>query len=165
MTQILVFSLLCAVLGVLLPVSAGDGVRKSVAFLAGLAVLLTVARPVVGAAEKIQALPERLGELLFPVWEEGEEIYRASEERSIQQGIRNAERGIEILLRTRWQIPEGDVHVHLDVSEDANGEIILDCAEITLAEDADADGERIRQYISELLLCPCRVMREKGEDR
>ena len=164
MSQILIFSVLCAVLGVLVPTSAGDSMKRSLSFLAGLAVLLTAAQPVAAALADMQDFPDKIGGLLFPTWEEGETMQKEAEEWTISRGIRNAEAGIEALLRTRWQLREGDVRVRLAVSRNERGDIVLDCVDILPAESADIPFADIERYIRELFMCPCRIVREEGQD-
>ena len=164
MAQMLLFSVLCAVLGVLIPVSAGDGMKRGLSFLAGLAVLLTAAQPAAAVLADARDIPEKIGALLFPAWEEGADIQKEAEARTVQQGIRNAETGIESLLRARWHLSEEDVHVQLSVSRDVSGDIVLDCVDILLPETADIPQEDIERYIHELFMCPCRVVHGEGQN-
>ncbi len=163
MTDILILAVLCALIGVLIPESKGDSMRRVISLIAGLVVLIAIAEPFAEAAENIQSVPERLYDLLFPAWEEGEEIHRDAEEWSVRRGIRNAESGIAALISARWQIEEDKVDVQLSIFRNENGDIVLDCVEIALDADVPASEAEIRAYITDLLACPCRITREKGK--
>jgi len=164
MSDILILAVLCTLIGILVPESKGDGFRRMISWIAGLAVLIAIAKPFADAADSMQSVPERLYDLLFPAWEEGAEIHRDAEEWTVQRGIRNAENGIAALLAARWQIEADSARVCLRVSRNETGDAMLDCVEITLRADCGVPEEEIRTYIENLLACPCHITRRKGSE-
>ena len=164
MTDILILAVLSTLIGVLIPESKGDSMRRSITLIAGLCVLLAIAQPLVRTADHIRSVPERLYELLFPEWAEGEEIHREAEEWTVRRGVRNAENGIAALLSARWQIGEDKIAVNLQINRNENGDIVLECVEIILDTDVPVPDSEISTYITDFLACPCRIIRGKERE-
>ena len=161
MEDILILSVRCTLIGVLVPQSKGDSMRRLISLIAGLSVLIAVAKPIADAAEEIRQLPDRVYELLFPDWEEGEAIQDSAGEWVAERGIRNVENGITALICARWQLEKADVNAALTTSRDESGNIVIDAVRVTIA--AACDSAAIESYISDLLACPCHVQQTKGK--
>lgn len=163
MLNVLTLAVLSALVGILIPESKNDSLRKAVAFLAGLSLLIAVCEPVVRAADQIALFPEQFFSLLMPDREEAEEIRQESEAWVVRCGIENVERGVSALIEKRFGMRKGAVVTKAETEREAGGDILIASLEISISDAEQCDLREVEEYIESLLACPCHARRVGGE--
>lgn len=164
MMDLLLLTVVSAILGAMLPGAQNNGMKKGFAFLAGLALLLAVFRPIAESVTALADLPAQWMEQILPKEEELE----AEEERSrtwvLTFSAQNIEKGVNALIVHRYGLSPDEVESTAEVDIDADGQWILRKMVIRIHTSARCRDAEIAQYIRDILACPCEVQRgELGE--
>lgn len=159
--------LLGTLAGILAPESRGEGYRKLVRMIAGLALILVIADTALTAVQNFRGFFDQLEETVTEEWNRSEDVRREAEAWVTERGIRNVEEGAAALVRSRFH-PKGEVQVIAASSADSTGMVSIDALLIRLESSSDAQLREIESYLSGLLSCPCHAENvqnhaEKGE--
>jgi len=160
--DVIVLIIIASVCTVLAPDSKNDALRKCVALIASIAVLLSIIQPIARSMDSVQALPESFFDMLFPSEEITKEIEKNANEWIIDTGIQNIASGVSALVIDHFDLPAGSVVTKIITSEDAAGNIFVAELLLQITSSAECDLSEIEEYISAILECPCRAERIGG---
>jgi len=156
MADILLLAVISALVGILVPDSKNDGMRKLVSLIAALAILCAICEPIADAAEEADALSAHVQALLFPD-AEAENAARADADAWVEaRGIANLESGIAALIRSRFSLGDADIQVSVSHSRDAGGAVVVETVHIRITG-AECSTSAVETYIGDMLACPCRA--------
>ena len=163
MMDLILLTVVSALLCIMLPGASNGGLRKVFRFIAGLLFLLAVFRPIADSAIAVSELPGRWMERIFPK----EKELRAEEERAnewlLSFSAQNIEKGVDALLINRYALPEDTVSSTAEVEMGPDGMWILKRLVIRIDPSVWCDVEEIERYIRDILGCPCVVLQDKGQ--
>ena len=154
MSEIVAVVLAGTIAGILTPESKGDGYRRFVRMICGLAVLFVITESVGTAVVRVRTVLPELEEWFSVEWRSGEEIHAQAQEWVIARGIRNVEQGATALVRTRFS---QEVSVNAAASTAEDGTVFIESLQILADRDSGADLRAIEEYLENLLSCPCRA--------
>ena len=160
MREAAVLLLLGTMLAALAPSGGGERMRRSVALLAALSVLLAFAEAAAEAAGPLRALPDRLREILVPDTETTAAYAAEARARTAADGIRRAEAGAACLIAARFGVPPGQITVTIDSALSPDGTLTVREAAVT--HPPGVDGAAVEAFARGILGCPCRAQ-EGGE--
>ncbi len=148
-------ALLVGVIGMMVPTSAGEGLKRYVGLLGSLCVLCILIAP---AAEVLEAL-SGLSRGRLPEWLEksGEEYSQKYSDFLLSVGKENIEEGIVALLGEQFGIPESEVSVTAEVRERDRELEVVRVTVVLTGRSVLRDPYAIEAYISSLLGCECIV--------
>lgn len=159
MMDLILLTVLSALLCAMLPGASIGGFRKVFSFAAGLALLLAVFRPIAGSITSLAELPTQWMERILP----DEEEMKAEEDRAREWALsfsaENIEKGVDALIVSRYGLPADVVVSTAEVEMNAEGQWILKRMVIHIDASVVCDDEGIAQYIRDILACPCAVLR------
>lgn len=138
------------------------GIHSAITWMAGLSVLVVLSTPIARAADSIRAFPERFMALLLPSTETIDEAEIQSDKWVIRYGVRNIERGVQSLVVSRFSLEKTDVYVEVQTGLTGDGEVSVDRIKVYLLNDAVCDEMEAARYLSDLLGCPCEILRRKS---
>lgn len=162
MMDLVLLTVVGAILGAMLPAAANSGLKKCFSFLAGLALLLSVFRPIANSASTIADLPTRWLDQIIPQQQTLEAEEERTRERVLSYSAQNIEQGVDALIISRYNIPEELVASAAEVIMNTDGQWILKRIVVRLDTTVRCDDEAVAQYIREILACPCVVQRVDG---
>lgn len=143
----------------LMPVVKSKAIRGALLWLAGLAVLYVICVPICRLAEGIRDLPEHIGEMIMPAKEEIQQMEVDSEKWVIRYGVKNIERGIQQMITSRFALPNGTIYVEVDTGMSGDGAVTVEGIRVYMMADAICDDSAVETYVSDMLACPCKVIR------
>ncbi len=163
MMDLILLTVVSALMGAMLPGASNSGLRKVVVFLAGLTLLLAAFRPIVNSVTAIADWPSRWMEQILPEEEELQAEEDRAREKVLAYSAQNIERGVEALVVSRYGISEESVSSAAEVVLGADGQWILKRMVIRMDVSARCDDDAVAQYIRDILACPCVVQRVDGK--
>lgn len=143
----------------LLPLAKSKAIRSALSLLFGVALLSVICAPLGRAAESIRDFPRYVAEYLSPAQKEMEKAETDSEKWVIRYGVKNIERGIQKMVTSRFALSSGTVYVEIDTGMTGEGAVSVDRIHVYLTADAACDDGAVERYISDMLACPCKVIR------
>lgn len=162
MMDLILLTVLSALLCAMMPGASSGGFRKVFAFAAGLAILMAVFRPIAGSVTSLAELPTKWIERIFP----NEEELNAEEERArewvLSFSAQNIEKGVDALIVNRYGLPAEAVVSTAEVVMNTEGQWVLKRIVVYIDTSLVCDEEGIAQYIRDILACPCAVIRTDG---
>ncbi len=157
MRDFLVLSLLCSLVGTLLPASFENGMGKSVALLAALSILLAVSVPVVELASEISDGSFKIMDLLLPDDETICSLEETAQEWVVQYSVDNIEADIETLVENRFSLQTDTVHAQAVTETTADGTLIIRYVHLSAETFGVCDTSDISAFVGNLLATPCEV--------
>lgn len=160
MNDLMILAVSSAVIGALVPKSANDGLKKAVAFLAGLALLLALFRPIIRFVPDLAGLPEKLSSLFFA---DTDTLAKHEEEAAawvIKYSTENIEAGVEALLSQRYGLPADSVRAEAITASGKDGVVILERLIVRVDAAAGIDGADAVRFIRDTLACPCEFIED-----
>jgi hypothetical protein len=88
-----------------------------------------------------------------------EKVETDSEKWVIRYGVKNIERGIQKMVTSRFALSSGTVYVEIDTGMTGDGAVSVERIRVYLTADAACDDGAVERYISDVLACPCSVIR------
>lgn len=146
----------------LMPIVKSKAIRNALSLLAGLAVLSVICAPLSRAVQGTRDLSKRITEYIAPVEEKISETEADSEKWVIRYGVKNIERGTQMLIASRFGFGSGDVYVEAKTGMTGNGAVTVETLTVHIMTDTPCDDTAIEQYVSDMLSCPCQVIRGGG---
>lgn len=146
----------------LMPITKSKAIRNALSWLAGIAVLCVICVPLGRAAESIRGLPQYIADIFMPAQEEIKKMETDSEKWVIRYGVKNIERGIQKMIVSRFALDSGTVYVEVDTGMTGDGAVSVDRIRVYMLTDAVCDDGTVEAYVSGMLACPCKVIREEG---
>ena len=143
----------------LLPLSKSKAIRSALSLLFSVALLSVICAPIGRAAESIRDFPRYVAEYLSPAQQQMEKAETDSEKWVIRYGVKNIERGIQKMVTSRFALSSGTVYVEIDTGMTVDGAVSVDRIHVYLTADAACDDGAVERYISDMLACPCKVIR------
>ena len=143
----------------LLPLAKSKAIRSALSLLCGVALLSVLCAPLGRAAESIRDFPRYVAEYLSPAQQQMEKAETDSEKWVIRYGVKNIERGIQKMVTSRFALSSGTVYVEIDTGMTGDGAVSVDRIRVYLTADAVCDDGAVVRYISDMLACPCSVIR------
>ena len=143
----------------LLPLTKSKAIRSALSLLCGVALLSVLCAPLGRAAESIRDFPRYVAEYLSPAQQQMEKVETDSEKWVIRYGVKNIERGIQKMVTSRFALSSGTVYVEIDTGMTGDGAVSVDRIRVYLTADAACDDGAVERYISDMLACPCKVIR------
>lgn len=142
-----------------MPLAKSKAIRSALTLLFGIALLSVICAPLGRAAESIRDFPRYVAEYLSPVQQNMEEVETDSEKWVIRYGVKNIERGIQKMVTSRFSLSSGTVYVEIDTGMTGEGAVSVDRIRVHITADAVCDDGAVERYVSDMLACPCRVIR------
>ena len=143
----------------LLPLAKSKAIRSALSLLCGVALLSVLCAPLGLAAESIRDFPRYVAEYLSPAQQQMEKVETDSEKWVIRYGVKNIERGIQKMVTSRFALSSGTVYVEIDTGMTGDGAVSVERIRVYLTADAACDDGAVERYISDVLACPCSVIR------
>ena len=143
----------------LLPLTKSKAIRSALSLLCGVALLSVLCAPLGRAAESIRDFPRYVAEYLSPAQQQMEKAETDSEKWVIRYGVKNIERGIQKMVTSRFALSSGTVYVEIDTGMTGDGAVSVERIRVYLTADAACDDGAVERYISDVLACPCSVIR------
>ena len=143
----------------LLPLTKSKAIRGALSLLCGVALLSVLCAPLGRAAESILDFPQYVAEYLSPAQQQMEKAETDSEKWVIRYGVKNIERGIQKMVTSRFALSSGTVYVEIDTGMTGDGAVSVERIRVYLTADAACDDGAVERYISDVLACPCSVIR------
>ena len=88
-----------------------------------------------------------------------EKVETDSEKWVIRYGVKNIERGIQKMVTSRFALSSGTVYVEIDTGMTGDGAVSVERIRVYISADAVCDDGAVVRYISDMLACPCKVIR------
>ena len=136
-------------------------VRSALSLLLGLSVLAVMCATIGELTESIRDFPQYVADLFAPVQEEIRQTETDSEKWVLRYGVRNIERGVQQMIISRFALHSGTVYVEADTGMAGDGAVTVDGLRVYVSMDAPCDDWAVEQYVSDMLACPCRVIRKE----
>ena len=162
MKDIIWFAVFVSCLHALIPLTKSKAIRSSISLLSGLAVLCVICMPVGTAVESIRGLPQYFVNLFTPIAEEVADSEIDSERWVIRYGVKNIECGVQRLIASRFSLDSGCVYVEVVTGVLGDGAVSVEQIRVFLREDAPCADAAVESYISDMLACPCKIIRWEG---
>ena len=143
----------------LTPLAKSKAVRNALSLLTGLAVLAVLCAPFAQMTDTVRELPRYVADYLAPAQQEIQMTETDSEKWVIRYGVKNIERGIQQMVTSRFALSGGTVYVEIDTGMMGNGSVSVERIRVYMSAGANCEDRAVEQYISDMLACPCRVIR------
>ena len=150
-------ALISAFIGAIVPKGKNDGIKKTVLFLCGTAVLVTIASPLVRAAENLLELPEKMFDLLNPDGADMESEAVNARTWVIRYSVENIENRVNALLSYRYGLSSDSVATVAVTDMDKTGTVFLTELRVSVSRNVGVTGQELARYVGEMLACPCYV--------
>ena len=158
MKELVVLTVVSALIGLLVPGGQDSGVRKAVSFLCGLILLYSIASFVFESLEGLREFPQYLADLLIPDVKDMEIYESQGEEWIVEYSVENIEAGVSALVENRYGFPAGSVRTEAFTEKDTNGNILLTHLTVYVKSRGVLYGPEIANYVADILSCPCDVV-------
>lgn len=136
-------------------------IRSALSLLLGVAVLYVICAPFGVMTGSVRDFSQYVADLLTPVQEELHQTETDSEKWVLRYGVRNIERGVQQMITSRFSLHSGTVYVEADTGMAGDGAVTVEGLRVYVSRDAPCDDGAVEKYVSDMLACPCRVIRKE----
>ncbi len=158
MSDFLLMTLMSTLVGILVPASRDNGMKKGISFLAALALILAVAVPVSASFARLSELPTRFLSLFLPDTETIAEMESQAKEWVMRYSVENIESSAAALIENRYSLEKGTVKVTAFTETESDGTVLLRRLRVFIDSGIFREESVVAEYVGNVLACPCEVI-------